>query len=282
MPGAPVYLHMTRDNPAQAGRREWLGLAVIALPCLLYSMDLTVLHLAVPALSADLQPTSAQLLWLIDIYGFFVAGFLITMGTLGDRIGRRRLLLIGMALLLVLGPLVLPEFKDPDPGKLDLLSAAMSLTAVLAAIYGLKQTVQDGVGWLPALAALVGISVGIAFVVRQRRLADPLIDLRLFSVPAFSGSLAVYTLSILVLFGAFFFMFQYLQLVKGLSPIVAGLWTLPSFVAFIVGSMLAPALVSRVRPVVVMAPGLAVAALGFGVLALVDEGSASCSSSSPR
>ena len=78
-----------------AGRREWIGLAVLALACLLYVMDLTVLHLAVPAISADLQPTSAQLLWIIDIYGFFVAGSLITMGTLGDRIGRRRLLMIG-------------------------------------------------------------------------------------------------------------------------------------------------------------------------------------------
>ena len=83
--------------PLRAGRREWIGLAVIALPCLLYSMDLTVLHLAVPKLSADLQPSSAQLLWIIDIYGFLVAGSLITMGTLGDRIGRRRLLLIGAA-----------------------------------------------------------------------------------------------------------------------------------------------------------------------------------------
>ena len=81
----------------RAGRREWIGLAVIALPCLLYSMDLTVLNLAVPALSADLEPSSAQLLWIVDIYGFLVAGSLITMGTLGDRIGRRRLLLIGAA-----------------------------------------------------------------------------------------------------------------------------------------------------------------------------------------
>jgi MFS family permease len=48
------------DNP-RAGRREWIGLAVIALPCLLYSMDLTVLNLAVPHLSADLRPSSAQL-----------------------------------------------------------------------------------------------------------------------------------------------------------------------------------------------------------------------------
>src|SRR5687767_5866669 len=82
---------------AKATRREWIGLGVIALPCLLYSMDLTVLNLALPQLAADLEPTSVQLLWIVDIYGFLVAGSLITMGTLGDRIGRRRLLLIGAA-----------------------------------------------------------------------------------------------------------------------------------------------------------------------------------------
>ena len=68
---------------------------MLALPCMLYAMDLTVLNLAVPALSADLRPTATELLWIVDIYGFLVAGALITMGTLGDRIGRRRLLLIG-------------------------------------------------------------------------------------------------------------------------------------------------------------------------------------------
>jgi DHA2 family multidrug resistance protein-like MFS transporter len=77
----------------QAGRRDWIGLGVIALACLVYAMDLTVLNLAVPQLSSDLRPSSAQLLWIVDIYGFMVAGLLITMGTLGDRIGRRRLLL---------------------------------------------------------------------------------------------------------------------------------------------------------------------------------------------
>ncbi len=82
---------------SRATRREWIGLAVIALPCMLYSMDLTVLNLAVPKLSAALRPSSAELLWIVDIYGFLVAGSLITMGTLGDRIGRRRLLLIGAA-----------------------------------------------------------------------------------------------------------------------------------------------------------------------------------------
>src|SRR5215472_17612006 len=80
-----------------AGRREWIGLAVLTLPCLLYAMDLTVLNLAVPHLTADLRPSSTQLLWIVDIYGFLAAGSLITMGALGDRIGRRKLLLIGAA-----------------------------------------------------------------------------------------------------------------------------------------------------------------------------------------
>src|SRR5687768_4152607 len=92
---------MTPDAPAQAMTqtkatgREWTGLAVLALPCLLYSMDLTVLNLAVPHLTADLKPSASQLLWIVDIYGFLLAGALMTMGTLGDRIGRRKLLLIG-------------------------------------------------------------------------------------------------------------------------------------------------------------------------------------------
>src|SRR5687768_5957527 len=88
---------MTNEQavPAQATRKEWIGLAVLTLAALVYSMDLTVLNLAISRISEDLRPTSAQLLWIIDIYGFLVAGLLITMGTLGDRIGRRKLLLAG-------------------------------------------------------------------------------------------------------------------------------------------------------------------------------------------
>lgn len=83
----------------RAGRREWFGLAIIALPCILYSMDFTVLHLAVPKLTAALQPSSTELLWIVDIYGFLLAGALITMGVLGDRVGRRKLLLIVRGML---------------------------------------------------------------------------------------------------------------------------------------------------------------------------------------
>jgi DHA2 family multidrug resistance protein-like MFS transporter len=357
---------MTADDAPRAGRREWIGLVVLALACLLYSMDLTVLNLALPAISVDLEPSSAQLLWIVDVYGFVLAGSLITMGTLGDRIGRRRLLLIGaaafavasvlaafstsaemlivsrallglagatlapstlslirnmfldpgqrtvaigvwitsfsagavigpplggllleffwwgsvfllavpvMALILLLGPVLLPEFKDPSPGRLDLVSAALSLAAVLGVIYGLKQSAQDGFGWASALSIAAGLVIGVLFVRRQLRLVHPLIDLQLFRVPAFSASLAAYLLGTFVAFGAFLFIFQYLQLVLGLSPIRAGLWTVPSFGAFIVGSMLTPVIVRRVRPAFLMAGGLVLAAVGFGLLAQVDEGS---------
>jgi MFS transporter, DHA2 family, multidrug resistance protein len=347
----------------RATRREWIGLAVLTLPCLLYSMDLTVLNLAVPKLSADLRPSSAQLLWITDVYGFLLAGSLITMGTLGDRIGRRRLLLIGsaafgiasvlaafaptaplliaarallglagatlapstlsllramfhdpgqrataisvwitgysagavagpllggvllqwfwwgsvfllavpvMALLLVVGPRLLPEFRDPEPGRLDLSSAALSMAAVLSLIFGLKQAVQSGAGWGSLSPAAIGIALAIVFVRRQRRLADPLLDLRLFRIPGFGAALATYTAGVLVVFGADLFAAQYLQLVLGLSPLQAGLWLAPSASGFIVGSMLAPPLARRVRPAAVMAAGLVLAAGGFVLLTRVE------------
>src|SRR5262245_64473014 len=81
----------------RATRREWLGLAVLALPTLLLSLDISVLYLALPRLSTDLGASGTQQLWILDIYSFMLAGFLVTMGTLGDRVGRRRLLLIGAA-----------------------------------------------------------------------------------------------------------------------------------------------------------------------------------------
>jgi DHA2 family multidrug resistance protein-like MFS transporter len=353
---------MTTTDTPRAGRREWIGLAVLALACLLYVMDLTVLHLAVPAISEDLKPSSAQLLWIIDIYGFMVAGFLITMGTLGDRIGRRKLLLVGaaafgavsilaafstspemlifsravlgiagatlapstlslifsmfqdprqravaigvwisafsagsaigpvlggillenfwwgsvfllalpvMALLLVLGPVVLPEYRDEKAGRLDLISAAMSLVAVLGAIFGLKQIAQDGVALLPVATIVVALVVGGLFVRRQFILADPMLDLRLFRIPAFSASLAINFLSIFVAVGYFLFVAQFLQLVIGLSPLEAGLWSLPSAIGFIVGSNAAPRIVRRVRAAYVMGAGLALSAIGLAVLTQV-------------
>jgi MFS transporter, DHA2 family, multidrug resistance protein len=353
--------------PSRAGRREWIGLAVIALPCLLYSMDLTVLNLAVPSLSADLAPSSAQLLWIVDIYGFLVAGSLITMGTLGDRIGRRRLLLIGaaafgaasvvaafasspemliasrallgiagatlapstlslirgmfhdpgqrtvaigiwvtsfstgaaigplvggvlleqfwwgsvfllavpvMALLLIVGPRLLPEHRDPRPGRLDLPSVALSLVGVLAVIYGIKTVATDGVVWAGIAPALGGLLVVAVFVDRQRRLAEPMVDLGLFRRPGFSAALGANTLGFAVVFGIEIFVAQYLQLVLGYSPLEAGLWSMPGAVAFVVGSQVTAPLAARLRPASVMLGGLVVAALGA---ALLTQGAAASS-----
>lgn len=355
---------MNSTNTNLAGRKEWIGLAVIALPCLLYAMDLTVLYLAVPHLTEELKPTGSQLLWIVDIYGFLVAGFLVTMGTLGDRIGRRKLLMIGaaafgvasvlaafsktaemliatrallgitaatlapstlslirnmfldanqrtvaigiwgtsfsiggaigpligglllehfwwgsvfllsvpvMILLLIVGPKLLPEFKDPNAGSLDIPSAVLSLVSVLSVIYGLKQVAENGWGILPLLFILAGLLVGALFIRRQQTLKDPLIDLQLFKVPAFSAALIANSLTIFVGLGSFLFLAQYLQLVLGLSPLVAGFWTLPSAAGNVIGSLTVPMLVRKIKPIIVVSGGLVLTMIGLVFYALVDS-----------
>jgi DHA2 family multidrug resistance protein-like MFS transporter len=177
-----------------------------------------------------------------------------------------------MVLLLALGPLLLPEFRDPDAGRLDIPSATLSLVAVLAAIYGLKRIAEQGASWVAFFSIAAGITVGFVFAARQKRLADPLIDLQLFRAPAFSAAIATNLLGFCVIFAVFLFIAQYLQSVLGLSPLQAGLWGVPSALAFVVGSMITPAIVKRARPAYVIAGGMAVSAVGFGVLTAVDNG----------
>jgi len=353
-------LQKTIEPPRKAGRREWIGLAVIALPCLLYSMDLTVLNLAVPAITADLKPSAAQLLWIVDIYGFMIAGALLTMGTLGDRIGRRKLLMIGafafgiasvlaafsessemlivarallglaaatlapstlslisnmfpdpkertfaigvwissfsaggaigpvvggvllnwfwwgsvfliavpvMILLLAVAPSLLPEYRDDNAGRIDLVSAALSLLAVLATIYGIKHAASAALDVEAITAIAVGLAVGMLFVRRQRRLPEPLFDLNLFKSLQFSASLAINVLGFFAAFGIFLLTAQFLQLVLGLSPLEAGLWSAPSSIGFIAGSLLAPKLLGSMRPAYVMAGGYAITASSFLTMA---------------
>lgn len=353
----------------RAGRREWIGLGVLALACLVYAMDLTVLDLAVPKISATLHPSSSELLWIIDIYGFVLAGLLLTMGTLGDHIGRRRLLLLGaavfgtvsiasafspnaecliacrallgiagatiapstlsliftmfrdprqralavgtwvsafsaggiagpllggvllerfwwgsvfflavpvMALLLILGPRVLPEFRDPEAGRLDLVGAALSVITMVSLVLAMKTIAQDGIGTLPVAAALLGLVAGAVFVRRQLTRPDPLLDLRLFAVSAFRTSLGINVIAIFVLFGYLLFVAQYFQLVLGLTPIQSGIAMVPTSIASVIGAQAAPYLVHVLRPAYLIGAGMVLAAIGLLLLTRlsVDDGPA--------
>jgi DHA2 family multidrug resistance protein-like MFS transporter len=171
-----------------------------------------------------------------------------------------------MGLLLLLGPRTLPEYRDPNAARLHIGSAAMSLLAILGVVYGLKQIAQDGVSLVPVLSIVAGLLLGYVFVRRQLHLESPIIDVRLFRIRAFSASLGTYLLGIFVVVGYFLFIAQYLQLIVGLSPLNAALWSLPSAVGFIVGSTLAPRIIHRFRPAMVMGTGMAISAIGTAML----------------
>jgi MFS transporter, DHA2 family, multidrug resistance protein len=347
-------------NSHRSDRRAWLGLAVLSLPCLLIAIDASVLNLAVPAISADLHPTGTELLWILDIYSFLLAGSLITMGRLGDRIGRRRLLLAGaglfgaasvvaawspsptmlivargalgiagatlmpstlaliramfpegrqrataiavwgaslsfggavgpliggallqlstwhvvflpgvpvMALLLVLGPRLLPEARDPNPGTLDAQSVTLSIAATLALVFALKRFAMNGPDARSLSAGLLGGAGAMLFVARQRRLTDPLLDLSLFRRRVFTVSLGANALGFALIAGTGLLVGQDLQLVRGLTPLQAGLWGTPAFAALIAGDLAAPALARRFAPAAVISGGLAIAAVGLVLLA---------------
>ncbi|MFE0130818.1 MFS transporter [Streptomyces sp. NPDC059037] len=359
---------MTTDTRAdaalRAGPREWLGLLVLTLPTILLALDATVLNLAVPEISADLRFSATELLWAVDIYGFMIAGLLVTMGTLGDRIGRRKLLMIGavgfgaasvlaatstspemliaarallgitgatlmpsslalisnmfkdprqrgvaisvwvtcfsvgiavgpvlggallerfwwgsvfllgvpvMVVLVVAAPLLLPEYRDPGAGRVDPASVALSLGAVLPVVYGLKRLAEHGFDVLSVAAMVIGTVLGLLFVFRQRGLADPLLDLRLFRNRAFSAALLVLLLGLGTMGGLYLFITQYLQLVQGLSPIEAGLWLLPAAVALIAASSLTPVITRKVRPGHVVGGALLISVLGYGLITQVDS-----------
>lgn len=343
----------------RATHREWIGLAVIALATVIYAMDLTVLMLAVPHLTMDLRPTPVQLLWITDIYGFLVAGMLITMGTLGDRIGRRRVLMFGaaafgigsviaafaptaealiaaraflgiagatlapstlslirnmfhdeqqrtfaigvwvagfstgsvvgpliggvmleyfwwgsiflmavpvMILILILGPILLPESKDPNAHRLDLLSAILSLGMILPVIYGIKKIAESGYDPLYVTSILIGLAVGVLFVRRQKQLEDPMIDVSLFRVPGFSAALLINVMGLFMVLGYFLLNAQYLQFVRGLSPLHAGVLTAPTGIVFIIGSLMAPKLLKYFTRSRILACGFFISAAGLIML----------------
>ncbi|MES4892586.1 MFS transporter [Streptomyces sp. NPDC096012] len=351
----------TSPPPTRAGGREWTALGVLMLPLLLVSMDVSVLYFATPAIGADLNPSGTQQLWIFDIYGFVLAGLLMTMGSLGDRIGRRRLLLLGaaafgaasllaayadsaetliaaravlgiggatlmpstmallrtmftdpaqrakaiglwsgvmtggialgsvmsgilvehfwwgsvflvnlpaMALLLVLGPVLLPESRNPEPGRFDWPSVPLSMAAVLPVIYGLKEIPSEG--WHPqyVVSVTVGLLFATLFVHRQRTTGSPLIPPDLLKGRGFAPALVLNLVAALGVMGSAVFTTQYLQSVLGKSPLSAALWSLlPSVFIGAAGPVTAWLVRRGVGRGYVVAGGFAVMAAGYGLMA---------------
>jgi DHA2 family multidrug resistance protein-like MFS transporter len=343
-------------------RSAWLGLAVLALPALLVSIDVFVLLLALPRIGTDLHASSTEQLWILDVYGFLLSGFMITMGTLGDRIGRRRLLLLGaaafgaasiaaaystgpvmliaaraalgiagatlapsslalisglfpdprrrglaigvwmvcfmsgaiigpvvggfllqhfwwgsafllgvpaMVLLLILGPVLLPEQRHPGAGRFDLPSVGLSLAAILPVVYGIKELARDGWRPVPVAALVLGLAVAAVFVRRQRTLADPLLDLRLFADRGFAAALGGMFAGTMVTGAMMVFITQHLQLVDALSPRDAGLWILPAAIASAASFQVSPLLARRFRPGRLIAGGLLLSAAGAALVVTI-------------
>ncbi len=350
-------------SPTAADPRRWIGLAVLVLAVSLVAIDATVLSLAIPSISETLHPSGTQLLWIGDSYSFVLAGLLVSMGALSDRIGRKKLLLIGssafgaasllaayapgpgwlimarallgvagatimpstlslirslfpddrerataigiwgagatagaalgplvgglllehfwwgsvfllnlpvLALLLVLGAWLLPESRDPKPGSWDVRSVVLSLAGVIGVVYAIKEAAANGLGhWYVPAAFLLGAAALTAFVRRQLRLPTPLLDVRLFRNPRFTAAALGSLTALIGLSGVVFFMSQYLQLVRGYSPLAAGIAELPAFVGAVVGGLLTAQLARRTGARVTLTGGLLAMGLGIALLGWV-------------
>jgi len=345
----------------RAARGPWAALAVLMLPVLLVSVDNTVLSFALPAISEALAPTGQELLWIVDIYPLVLAGLLVPMGSLSDRFGRRRLLLIGgtgftlvsalaafspdattliaaralMALfgamlmpstlslirnlftdptqrrtaiaiwaagfsagaalgpvvgglllehfawgsvfllavpvmlpLLVLGPVLIPESKDPSPGPIDPFSVLLALATMVPLVFAIKTLAATGLDLVVAACLLFAVAAGITFVRRQLARPVPMLDVTLFTRPVFTGAVLANLLSVFSLVGFLYFVSQHLQLVSGRSPMEAGLVLVPGLVVTILAGLLAVRLVRRIAPATVITVALLLNAVAFALVAL--------------
>ncbi|MFD7703183.1 MFS transporter [Streptomyces caelestis] len=225
----------------------------------------------------DRQRGLAISLWATCQFGGSALGPLVG-GLLLDHFWWGSVFLLGvpvMAVLLVAGPLLLPEYRTGRAsGPLDLVSVALSLLALLPIVYGIKELAAGGAHSSPtvALAALtVGLVAGVLFLRRQRTLDDPLVDLGLFGKPAFSIALAAMALASGAFAGTSFLTSQYVMSVAELTPAAAGVWQAPTGGGIAAGVLLAPLFLRWVTPLTAMVGGLCVSAAAL--LALTQVGS---------
>ena len=382
---------------AQAPRapwRDWLALALLMFPVLLVAVDNTALTFALPAIARSLDASGVELLWIVDAYPLVLAGLLVAMGSLGDRIGRRRLLFIGstgfaavsavtafapsaewliagraglgffgamlmpstlslirnifpepnrrrlavaiwaagfsggaalgpifggwlvehfwwgaillvavpiILPLLVLGPALIPESRDPNPGRVDVPSILLSLLVMVPVVYGIKILATHGLALEPLAAIAFGLLMGYVFIRRQRQLlaaslpqdgaargtvpggpaaggpanrdrTAPLLDLSLFGNRVFSTAIIANVLALFSFNGFILFLAQHLQLLEGQSPSESGVAMVPALIATVLAGLLVVPLVRKVRPGFVVAGGLLLSAGGYFLVAFGDHG----------
>ncbi|MFE3454266.1 MFS transporter [Nonomuraea sp. NPDC059194] len=175
---------------------------------------------------------------------------------------------------LLAGPMLLPEFRSDQAGRLDLPSVGLSLVAVLLMVYGVKQLTVESVPVVPAVALVVGAAVGSLFVRRQLRLETPLLDLRLLRNRPFAAVLVALVFAGIAMAGTGLLVTQYLQSVLGFSPLASAVLFAPMGLGVAVGTMAAPALARRMKQTTAIAGGLVASALGSLLLVGVDGASA--------
>lgn len=352
-----------KRSGAGDGSRQWLQLAVLSLAVLLVAIDATVLNLAIPEFTRALNPSAAQSLWILDIYSLMLAGLLITAGTVSDRFGRKRVLLIGcsifaaasavaafsptpevligarvlmalggatimpstlalirnifvvdrdrriaigvwsamagagaavgplfggallehfwwgsvflinvpvLVVLLIAGGLVLPEHRDPHPGRFDPISVGLSIVALMAVVYAIKSLAHDGITALGVVILVIGIGLGAVFVRRQQVLPDPLLDVSLFRRASFTGAVLGNLLALVGLAGVLLSLSQLLQLVDGYSPFQAGLRLVPLTVGVLIAAPLTASLIDRFGLAATVSTGLSIGAIGMLGFALTS------------
>ncbi|WP_237224204.1 MFS transporter [Rothia nasisuis] len=347
--------------------RRWAALAVLMLPVLLVSVDNTVLAFALPEISAQLSPSGTQLLWINDVYPLILSGLLIPAGSLGDRYGRRTMLLLGglgftvisaaaafaptaawlivaragmgifgamlmpatlsiirnmfadaterrtaiaiwasgfsagaalgpilggfllehfywgsvflMAVpvllpLLVLGPWLIPNSKDPAPGAIDPLSILLIMATMTPFVYAIKHFAHEGFDLLTVLLLVIAASAGFIFTRRQLARANPMLDVRLFTNKQFTGAVLTNLMAIFSLVGFLYFASQHLQLVSGHSPFSAALLLLPGLVLTVIAGLVVVYIVKAVKPWIVISGALLMNAAAFAlVFFTADSGS---------
>lgn len=354
----------TETDAPRVGARGWAALVVLMLPVLLVSVDNTVLSFALPEISLSLAPSGTEQLWIIDVYPLVLAGLLVTMGTLGDRFGRRRMLLIGatgfaavsalaaiaptaglliaaramlgffgamlmpstlsllrsifrnrdqrrlaiavwasafsagsalgpivggfllehfswgsvfliavpvLVPLLISAPLLVPESRDPNPGRIDPISILLSMATMIPVVYAIKALAVDGPTLAAGAWALLGVAMGVLFVRRQSRTSTPMLEMALFRRGSFSGAILVNLLSVIALVGFLYFVSQHLQLVLGLSPMVAGFALVPGMAAMIVAGLAVVPISRRVPPHLLIPAALTFSVAGYLIVAFTGH-----------